>query len=115
MKIEGVQPTDAQYAFNSTSHQKEPRKEAQKTQVSEADKFEKGDLDFASMLKTVNAAYNPNYHNIKFEKSEYDGYVIQVYDKETDELVRQIPPEELLKLKLQIESYKSGDYFETTA
>jgi len=115
MKIEGVNSVDAQYAFNTSSDQKESRKQVQKSQISEADKFENGDLQFEEMLKTVNAAYNPNHHNVRFEKSDYDGYVIQIYDKESDELVRQIPPEELLKLKLQIESYKSGDYFDIEA
>lgn len=116
MNVDGINTSQSQYAYDPASSQaKELKKSPDKVQITEVEKFESGDLQLEEMVKTVNTTYNPNYHNLRFEKSEYDGYVIQIYDKESDKLVRQIPPEELLKLKMKIEQYKSGDFFNTKA
>ncbi|QGX38290.1 flagellar protein FlaG [Permianibacter aggregans] len=61
-----------------------------------------------SLLETVNAL-NENHFNVKrslrFEVDEQTGVtVITVKDSQTDEVIRQIPSEELLKLAQHIQS-----------
>jgi len=57
---------------------------------------------FAKVLED----YANNVHNVnlKFEVHEATGeFVIRVYDEETDEIIREVPPEELLDLAAKME------------
>lgn len=50
-------------------------------------------------LEQIGSSLDPKRHSLSFEINEESGHtVVSVYDAETEELVRQIPPKELLRI-----------------
>ncbi|WP_136807853.1 flagellar protein FlaG [Desulfosediminicola flagellatus] len=53
---------------------------------------------------TQNGAYSVRFQQFK----ESDQLVVQIFDYETDEVIRQIPAEELLELELSLEELRGN-------
>lgn len=82
-------------------------------QISELEKIESNKQDPISMVDTANALFDNGQYNIQFEQRN-NQVVIQLYDSTTKELVRQIPPEELMKLKERMDELK-GQFIDIKA
>ncbi len=92
-----------------------PRDEKTKSepQNSSLEKIESGQVDTAKLSKVVNAMYDEQNYNIEFSTYENTNQtIINIVDRNTGELVRQIPPEELLRMQERLTEY-TGNFVDT--
>lgn len=50
------------------------------------------------LLNQIKALTENGVYSVRFENNEADQLIVKVVDSETDEVIRQIPPEELMEL-----------------
>ena len=65
------------------------------------------------MLSQIKALTENGLYSVRFE-SENDQMVVKVIDKETDELIRQIPPEQLMDIMENIKDLR-GNMIDTVS
>ena len=101
MKVESdmnmVKPVDRvkNYLKNQKENEKAPESAKDRTKINRE-----------QIMKTIDAAYNPKYHTSEFTQDEATGeMIIKIYDKDSEELIREIPPEELLKMKMRMSQF----------
>ena len=77
------------------SARKQKKETAPEPQVSE-----KSEVASEELLSQIKGFSGNGAYGVRFENSEsVDQLVVKVFDQETDELIRQIPSEELLQIK----------------
>jgi len=80
---------------------------------SSLEKRESGQVDNIKMSKAVNAIYDSSSYSLEFTTHENTNKtVINVVDQASGEVVRQIPPEEILSLQQKLGEYK-GNFVNT--
>ncbi len=50
------------------------------------------------LLNQIKALTDNGLYSVRFENDDLDNLVVKIVDRETDEVIRQIPPEELIEL-----------------
>ena len=76
------------------------------------DDIETSDVSFEEILDQVKDISKDGTYGVQFEKfGDSNNFMINVIDNETNEIVRQIPPEEILKMKMRLDDFK-GKLFE---
>lgn len=109
--ISGLQPEVSAQKVAVT-----PKEEPSKVEATEAQQTEKTEQSQDSDAKELRAAVsklNDHVQNIQrtltFAVEDSTGHtVVQVFDSETDELIRQIPTEETIKLAASIEAFNAS-------
>jgi flagellar protein FlaG len=88
----------------------ERKRQEAKDQPDKATSAEKKDsLQPEELLSQIKALTEEGLYSVRFEQNkETNDLVVKVVDSETDEVVRQIPPEELMKLSKRLKELKGN-------
>lgn len=92
------------------SQRKNKEKAADSPQTAPA---EKG-VQSEELLSQIKAITEDGLYSIRFEQNDNADLIVKIYDQQTNELVRQIPAEELLKLQAALEDLR-GNIVDTQA
>ena len=99
------------------SRANEPAEEIDRKRQEVADKPEqaasapqdKSSLQPEELLTQIKALTEDGLYSVRFEKSkDTNDLIVKVVDAKTDEVVRQIPPEELVNLSRQLEELRGN-------
>ena len=101
-KLQAPEQVDAQ--------RKNKEKVADTPQASSAEKGTQAE----ELLNQIKAATEDGLYSVRFEQNDNKDFVVKIYDQKTNEVVRQIPAEELLKLKKALEDL-TGNIVNTKA
>lgn len=95
--------------------EKEARAKQDPNNVHEVDKTDRADDKLSSVVSGLNDLVRDLQRELRFSIDEDSGdTVIKVIDSETDEIVRQIPSEELMRLRKHLEE-AAGVIFQDSA
>ncbi len=76
---------------------------------------EKSQIQPEELLKQINALTEDGVYSVRFEQDDTaDQLVVKIVDNETDEIIRQIPPEELINLTKHLQEM-SGNLVNTVS
>lgn len=90
----------------------EKKAEVEKTENRKQEKIDEKELD--KILEKLNLDGNFNKNSIRFEKNyDYDRIVVQVVNKDTGELIKQLPPEHVLEFNRLYQEF-TGMLFDIT-
>ncbi len=64
----------------------------------QATSAEKG-IQSEELLSQIKAVTEDGLYSVRFEQNDNKEFVVKIYDQKTNEVVRQIPAEEMLKLR----------------
>lgn len=99
MNIESLIPAQAtgQFQLSKGADQvTEARKQKEDAAVSDSARQQ---IQPEELLQQINALTEGGMYSVRFENDKAGGeMVVKVVDRQTDEVIRQIPPEELLNL-----------------
>jgi flagellar protein FlaG len=63
----------------------------------------------SEILENINRISRDGLYSIRFEKNDaLDEFVVKIVDRETDEVIRQIPPDEILGAKVKMLEFKGN-------
>lgn len=85
------------------------RKELEKGQpdMEKSNAADKSDVQPEEILSQINSLTENGVYSIRFEKSqEFDELVVKVVDSRTDEVIRQVPVEEILGMRANLEELR---------
>jgi flagellar protein FlaG len=74
---------------------------------------EKG-VQSEELLSQIKAVTENGAYSVRFEQSDNKEFVVKIYDEKTKEVIRQIPAEEMLKLKEALKDL-TGNIVDTKA
>ena len=109
MNIEAVSlQSSAQFQLSKGSDQvNDARKKAH--DVAQSDQAEKKQVQPEELLKQIKALTEEGLYSVRFENDERtSGLVVKIVDRENDEVIRQVPAEELLDLKATLEDLRGN-------
>lgn len=82
------------------------RKQAE-AEVQTVEEVEVNEVHVEELVNQVNSLMENATHGIRFERHDSTNEtVINVIDTKTDEIIRQIPPEELMKIRMRLDEFK---------
>lgn len=65
----------------------------------------------SEVLDRIKEITDDGFYSVRFEKNmEFDEIVVKIVDRNTDEVIREVPPEELMKMKARLTEF-SGNIF----
>ncbi len=63
----------------------------------------------SEILENINRISQDGLYSIRFEKNDaLDEFVVKIVDRETDEVIRQIPPEEILGVRASLLEFRGN-------
>ncbi len=63
----------------------------------------------SEILENINRISQDGLYSIRFEKNDaLNEFVVKIVDRETDEVIRQIPPDEILGAKVKMLEFKGN-------
>jgi len=74
------------------------RKQAEDVSQELATVEEQKSVQPEELINQIKSLTDDGLYSVRFESNESDQLVVKVVDRETNEVIRQIPPEELLEL-----------------
>ena len=60
------------------------------------------------LLNQIKSLAEDGLYSVRFENDERAGLVVKIVDRENDEVIRQVPAEEVLKLKSTLEDLRGN-------
>ena len=60
------------------------------------------------LLQEIKSITENGLYSVRFENNDNDNLVVKVVDRNTNEVIRQIPPEELMELTKRLEELKGN-------
>ena len=99
-----------QAAEQIDTQRKKPEKVADTPQTSSTDKNVKSE----ELLSQIKSVTENGLYSVRFEQNDNKEFVVKIYDQKTNEVVRQIPAEEMLKLKAALNDL-TGNIVDTKA
>lgn len=60
------------------------------------------------LLSQIKSLAEDGLYSVRFENDERAGLVVKIVDRENDEVIRQVPAEEVLKLKSTLEDLRGN-------
>ena len=109
MNIEAVNlQGTAQFQMSKSSDQvSDARKKA--VDLVQNEKAEKKQIQPEELLKQIKSLTEDGLYSVRFENDERtDGLVVKIVNRENDEVIRQVPAEELLELKATLEDLRGN-------
>ncbi|MDJ0624439.1 MAG: flagellar protein FlaG [Desulfocapsaceae bacterium] len=109
MNIQAVNlQNSGQFQLNKGSDQvRDARKQVE--EQSQSDKLEKNQIQPEELLSQIKALTEDGLYSVRFENDiEAGEMVVKVVDRDTDEVIRQIPPEELRDLAEQLKDLRGN-------
>ncbi|MBM9616910.1 flagellar protein FlaG [Desulfobulbus rhabdoformis] len=104
-----------------TSRANEPKEQVErKQQISQentpSSSEEESKLQSEELINQIRALTEDGLYSVRFEKdSGSDELIVKIIDQDTEEIIRQIPPEELLSLSEHLKNFSlSGGIVDTT-
>ncbi len=83
-----------------------------KNAVSQRAGQEENKVSPEEILDKIKEISEDGLYSVRFEKNdEVDQLVIKLVDRRNDEVIRQIPPEEILGVKAHLQEYATGNIF----
>lgn len=79
----------------------------------QADPKDKG-VQSEELLSQIKAVTENGLYSVRFEQNDNKEFIVKIYDQKTNEVVRQIPAEEMLKLQKALEDL-TGNIVNTKA
>ena len=65
----------------------------------------------SEILERIREVSQDGYYSVRFEKNmEFDKIVVKIVDRYTDEVIRELPPEDILRVQAKLTEY-SGNIF----
>lgn len=109
MNVEAINlQNTAQFQLSKASDQvTESRKKAE--DVAPPEQVEKKQVQPEELLQQIKALTEDGLYSVRFENdNDNNELVVKVVNPETDEVIRQIPPEELLTLTKRLEDLRGN-------
>ncbi len=109
MNVEAVNiANSAQFQLSKGSDQlSEARKKAD--DLTQSEQVEKKQVQPEELLKQIKALTEDGLYSVRFENDERsEGLIVKIVDRESDEVIRQVPAEELLDLKATLEDLRGN-------
>lgn len=60
------------------------------------------------LLNQIKSLAEDGLYSVRFENDERSGLVVKIVDRENDEVIRQVPAEEVLKLKATLQDLRGN-------
>lgn len=100
----------AQPKFSSSEQVDLQRKKVKEEQSSEPQvEVKESKVQPEELLASIKSITQDGLYSVRFEQfKDTNELVVQIFDNETEEVIRQIPAEELLKLKMTIEELRGN-------
>lgn len=113
MNIEAIGTTIASPPRANESAQQVDRKRQDVQQQTPSSSQEESQAQPEELLSQIKALTEDGVYSVRFERdSSSEKLVVKIVDQDTDEVIRQIPPEELLKLSQNLKEL-SGNIVNT--
>jgi flagellar protein FlaG len=108
MNVEAINVQGAsQFQLSKGSDQvSEARKKANDPVQSE--QAEKNQIQPEELLNQIKSLTEDGLYSVRFENDERAGLVVKIVDRDNDEVIRQVPAEEVLKLKATLEDLRGN-------
>ena len=108
MNVEAINIQGAsQFQLSKGSDQvSEGRKKASDPLQSE--QAEKNQVQPEELLRQIKSLTEDGLYSVRFENDERAGLVVKIVDRDNDEVIRQVPAEEVLKLKATLEDLRGN-------
>ena len=109
MNIEAVnlQNTSQLQLSKASDQVSESRKKAE--DLVQSEQVEKKQVQPEELLQQIKTLTEDGLYSVRFENDERaDGLVVKIVDRENDEVIRQVPAEELLELKAALEDLRGN-------
>ena len=108
MNVEAVNLQGAsQFQLSKGSDQvSEARKKAD--DLVQSERVEKKQIQPEELLNQIKSLTEDGLYSVRFENDERAGLVVKIVDRENDEVIRQVPAEEVLKLKATLEDLRGN-------
>jgi len=103
----GLQNTPQSQLSKGSEQLTESRKKA--VDLVQSEQVEKSQVQPEELLKQIKALTEEGLYSVRFENDERaSGLVVKIVDRENDEVIRQVPAEELLDLKVTLEELRGN-------
>lgn len=112
MTIEALTPTTG--AITPKNHQPASQvddardKQQSSPEDLAATSTEKKDIQSEELLNVIKGITDNGLYSLKFENNDNDDLIVKVIDRETDEVIREIPPEELQQLTKKLQKLQGN-------
>ncbi len=108
MNVEAINMQGAsQFQLSKGSDQvSDARKKA--VDLVQSEQAEKKQVQPEELLKQIKSLTEDGLYSVRFENDERAGMVVKIVDRENDEVIRQVPAEEVLKLKATLEDLRGN-------
>ncbi len=109
MNIEAVNlQGTSQFQLSKGSDQvSDARKKA--VDLVQSEQAEKKQIQPEELLKQIKSLTEDGLYSVRFENDERtDGLVVKIVNRENDELIRQVPAEEMLELKATLDDLRGN-------
>ena len=108
MNVEAVSlPGASQFQLSKGSDQvSEARKKAD--DLTQSEQAEKKQVQPEELLNQIKSLTEDGLYSVRFENNEQAGLVVKIVNRENDEVIRQVPAEEVLKLKATLEDLRGN-------
>lgn len=73
-----------------------------------ADASENKDIQQEELLSVIKGITENGLYSVKFENNDNEQLIVKVIDRNTDEVIREIPPEELQQLTKRLQSLQGN-------
>ncbi|MGD9949440.1 MAG: flagellar protein FlaG [Desulfobulbus sp.] len=115
MNVEAIGTTTASPPRINESAQQVDRKRQESQQQTPSSAAEENKVQSEELLNQIKALTEDGAYSVRFEKdSGSEDFVVKIVNQDTDEVIRQIPPEELLKLSQHLKEL-SGNLVNTVS
>ena len=109
MNVEAINlKSTSQFQLSKASDQAgESRKKAD--DLVQSEQVEKKQVQPEELLNQIKSLTEDGLYSVRFENDERtEGLVVKIVDRENDEVIRQVPAEELLDLKATLEDLRGN-------
>ena len=108
MNVEAVSlPGASQFQLSKGADQvSEARKKA--GDLTQSEQVENNQVQPEELLSQIKSLAEDGMYSVRFENDERAGLVVKIVDRENDEVIRQVPAEEVLKLKSTLEDLRGN-------
>jgi len=109
MNVEAInlQTTPQSQLSKSSDQVSEARKKAD--DLVQSEQVEKKQVQPEELLKQIKGLTEDGVYSVRFENDERtDGLVIKIVDQKSGDVIRQVPAEELLDLKVALDDFRGN-------
>lgn len=108
MNVEAINGQNmAQFQLSKASDQLSEARKV-KSDPDQSEKVEKKQIQPEELLQQIKSLTEEGLYSVRFENDERAGMVVKIVDRENDELIRQVPAEELIELKAALEDLRGN-------